>query len=290
MRVISSITAAIGGLFLLALSPVQAASPAITVNAIRVPGWNIIADTLAGMATVVNGKRNDIIMQQTCNLAWGDSTQQEVNAALAKSNIDAEKIPLVGNSLSMLVNGDTLQQQIACTAWMSNSLFATPDSERYLEDAPATKDKPAKKVFSQTRFAEDTRASIAVARATAQLYAVIAENLQQQPATDWAGWQQRIKTIVAFYAPEYLKSIRTYHAADIGKPLITNSITGHGYDVSLTDGFRLVKNGADVTLLSRNVVWLGGGKILGQDFFFRVAIFAQPAVQESPKASKNKKK
>lgn len=316
-----TIRTAAGGLTLLAGASTFAAPQDLPIKYISAPAYNIITDTLFNLTPLLAGKRNNFLMQQVCDLARGNTTQPDVNRQLRQNKIDIQKLSLTGDLGYLATTGTLHERQTACAAWLATSVFLSEDNQAYFKkvvsEVPApqptqvessgwafwkteSKTPPSpptiKKesvVFNQARFIQDARFKMAVARATAQLYAVTAQNIQASSPVSAQTYHEYIVAIVQNYAAEYLKSVDTFYRSDDNKTLTLESITASGYSLRNTIGNRLVKNGESIQLLSRDVPWLGGGKIMGADYYVKIAIvpiMKEKPVVKSPPAKSAKKK
>ncbi|KFC96137.1 putative exported protein [Leminorella grimontii ATCC 33999 = DSM 5078] len=300
MRLTSVIKTAVGGLLLLSASQAIASADDLAVKYVSIPTWNIITDTLNEMTPKLEGKRDDFLMKQVCDLARGDVTQQQVNVELSKRGINARKIPTSGSPWSLLVNGNLKQQQAVCTAYLASSMFQPVNTRIYLENAPkpAVKEKKEEKepsgwtfwksdnkenagknavsqneqVFNLPRFNKDMHARMAVAQSTAQLYAVIAANISDSTPLTWPEYQQRVIAIVNNYGAEYLRSIDMFYASGLDKPILARSIEDNGYTIEDNEGNRLIQSDANPQLISHGVTWFGNGRILGNDYFVNMTV------------------
>lgn len=297
-----------GGLTLLASASIFAAPQDLPIKYVSAPAYNIITDALFDLTPQLAGKRNNFLMEQICALARGETTQTDVDRRLRQQNIDIRKLKQIGELGDLVTTGTLHERQTACTAYLATSLFLNEDNRVYFKnvasEAPTAQPAEAERsgwafwkteskkppsppavkkesmVFNQVRFIQDARLKMAVARATAQLYAVIAQNIQASSPVSAQTYRQYIAAIVQSYAEEYLKSIETFYLGDDNKILKLENITANGYSVSNISGNRLVKNGENIQLLSRGVPWLGEGKIMGGDYFVKIAI--APLVKEIP--------
>ena len=284
------IKTAAGGLLFLTSCHVFAAASDLNVKSINVPAYNLIVDALNNM-NAANGKRDDFIMKQICDLARGDKTQEDVNELLARSNIDVRTIPLQGSLNSLLVNGNQPAQAYACATYVATTL-SQPTDNSYLYD----KNKNAKGVIETTlnpaKFASDMRIKMSMAQATAQLYAVIAGNLPTESNSTWDDYQRSVVRTVYNYAPEYLRLVKVLYTTDTAK-YTPGTITKSTVSVADNQGRELQITPTGPVLVSRGVVWLGNGKILGKEYFSPVEIIASAAPvtpAETKKAPPQEKK
>jgi hypothetical protein len=299
------IKTAVGGLSLLIATVGYAAPQDLPVKFVSVPSYSIITDTLFNLTPLVAGKRNTFLMQQICDLARGDATQQDVNQRLIQNNIDPMQLAKAGAAGMLVLKSEITDRQLACAAYLATSLFQPVDMTSYYpqgQKAPekeesswlpwrsAKEEKAENRRFQSDRFIHDSKVQLAVARATAQLYAVIAQNVPQQPISDWKTRQQQIAEVLKNYAAEYLKSIDSFYKAEAGAALSLDYLTASSYSVHNANGNRLVKKGEDMELFSRGVTWLGNGMIIGKNYFVDITILAAPAKVAERKETEQKKK
>lgn len=246
----------------------------LDVKTIDVPSYNLIADALDNM-NAANGKRNNFVMQQICDLARGDKTQDEVFAILSKNNIDPKVIPEKGDLLSLLVNGNKPSQAYTCATYMATSLSRLSDNSLFYE---SVKDKTGKVEtrLNSVKFASEIRIKMSIAQANAQLYAIIASNLPTGSNMTWNDYQGSIARTVYNYAPEYLRLMTALYTSDTAK-YSPGTITKSTLSVADNQGRELQITPKGQVLISRGVVWLGNGKILGKEYFSPVKIIETPA-------------
>jgi hypothetical protein len=289
-------------IFLGSYSPFSPAQD-ISVKTVTLPAWNIITSTLLKMTPLVNGKRDNTVMAQICGLARGQKSQQEVNDFLVSNKIKVASLSTEGGTLSLLVNGNKVQQQSACTAYLASSLFTPVDTTVYMrdevktedkskaskKDSTATKSEGSHKVFDQAQFVQDMRVQIALAQATAQMYAVIASNLAEDKGLSWGEYQSKIQQLVSDYAAIYLQSEVSFYTNLAQQPITIQALNTGGYRVADNVGHELIRNGSSLLFRSLDVDWLGAGKIFGQNSVVRVTII-DSVVKHNNSAEKKERK
>lgn len=281
------------GILLLTAQQTLATPQDLPVKSISVPTYNMITDALQAITPTINGKRNDFAMQQICALARGEKTQQDINEILKEKGIKIANLQANGGVAALLINGDKEQQQMSCAVYLATSLFEPMNNGAYftkkLVKQSVTKEKkdsgwdfwnfkksdeaqPEKEqvVFNQQQFLQDAQIKMAIVQATAQMYAVIAENIQKGNDLYWADYQQRIANIVDDYAPEYLRKVSVFYKNNAVKPLQLVNISLSSFTVTNNSGDVLAQQAGNVMLTNKGVIWFGNGKILGKDYFSQV--------------------
>jgi len=299
MSILTTIRTAAGGLLFLLSFQLMAGSENLPVKSVNMPVANVISQALTGMTPLFEGKRNPFMMQQVCALARGDVTQEQVNQVLKDNNVVVESLSDNRSALALLVNKDLLAQQMSCTAYLATSLFEPVSMENYLPKTPRGAEQKMAKAgaalptiravtFDAVRFDADMEVRLAVAKATAQMYAVIAANLAGTPPLTWAQYQQRVAEIVADYAGEYLKSVAAFYTADSKSPLKSEAIQGNDFRVRNALGDMLEQHDGQSLLYSQGVKWLGEGRIFGKmDVVPVTLISGNPAEKLSHKNKAN---
>ncbi len=293
MRMTNVIKTAIGGLLILGSSQTFAAATDLNVKSINVPVYNVITDTLMSM-NAANGKNNSFVMQQICDLARGDKTQQDVTLLLGKNHVDINSIPAEGSVLSLLINGNKPGQAYVCATYLA-TLLNQPTDNATLFDYTTDKKGNKQSSLNAVKFAGVMRLKMSLAQATAQLYAVIAGNLPYSENSSFSEYQQSVARTVYNYAPEYLRLMKVLYTADTAEYTAGN-ITKSTLSVADNQGKELQITPLGPVLISRGVMWLGQGKILGMDYFSPVKIIEsvqseqQPDNEVVPQENKKKKK
>ena len=292
-------------------SPAAKATTTSTVAVMSIPAYTLITDSLNSLVPRVNGKVNEPVMRLVCDMARGDRVRADIIRALENSKVNVAAVPVQGSPLSVLVHGDTRLQQSVCASYLATSLFDTPDNARYrgVKKEQVSEEKllpaPAKwKVWEEqktetvtterqtvswdtTKFAEDVKVQVALAKATAQLYALLATNLGTQSQTA-AMVDARVKQSLADLAGDYLNSVQQMYRDTQAQTMTVNLLNETGYAVSDGTGNVLRRSDTGLRLTYRGIEWLGNGKILGKDHFVNLSLrdipvaVAEPVVEEKP--------
>lgn len=270
-------------------APSQTPPPAVAGDdAVRLnlPALPIIRNAVFSLTPTFNGQRDPQIMSQMCGLARGELNQGQVNTFLAQRSIDPAKLPKTGSPLSLLVNGDKAGQITGCAAYLATSVMLAPDTNEYMksvavtEKTPAGKAKPGAKPEAKPTTVQqlDTKAlsltlpvKLAVARANADIFALIASQLQRQPGLTLGEYRNQAMQLFTRLAPVYLQRIKVQMPS------------GVRFDVVRLDGGALVFRGSDgsffdfdgtnLRLTQSDVLWFGEGKLMGQEYSLPVAYF-----------------
>lgn len=194
---------------------------------------------------------------------------------MARSNIDVRTIPQQGSLTSLLINGNQPAQAYACATYVATTLSQPTDNSSLYDEKKNAKGV-IEKTLNPTKFASDMRIKMSMAQATAQLYAVIAGNLPTESNSTWDDYQRSVVRTVYNYAPDYLRLVKVLYTTDTAQ-YSPGTITKSTLSVADTQGRELQITPQGPVLISRGVVWLGNGKILGKEYFSPVEIIASAA-------------
>ncbi|QRY78225.1 hypothetical protein JVX91_21905 [Pseudomonas sp. PDNC002] len=256
-------------------------------NWVSVPTLPIMQDAIITMAPTFNGQRDVLLSGQICALATGQATQDQVNDQLRKLNIEPTRLPLNSpDSVSLLVNGDRAGQIMSCAAFQATEVLRPVDPQEFMKaavavtDAQKPEDKPAhvavseqKPEFDGALLARVLPLRIAQARANADVFALIAEQLQRTPGLSVQEYRDKTRELFARLAPAYLERVRlqmppsnaSYQVVQLDKRhLVFGNNVGTRYDFSADNGLVLTQNGQ---------IWYGKGHLLGSIYRLRAAYF-----------------
>lgn len=273
------------GLGLLTFSAAAAAEGLVT-NVIGYPLATLVNDTLAQLVPKVKDQRNNFVMQMVCDLARGDRTQEDVNAQLGQHGISSADIPQKESPLSLLVNGDRPRQQQTCLAYIATTLLYPPDNGFLFSQ----KDGNNKPVINQQQATREFAIRMAIAEATAQFYAVVAQNLSPEQGQSFSRYRQQVAEIALQYAPVYFQSIKIHFNQHASEQVQINQLDNRNYAVSDSGGREIAYRNGVFSYKRQGVDWLSGGYILGRLYMVDVAAFAMTPVKAAGKEKKGKGK
>lgn len=271
-----------------------------------IPALPIIQESVFALSPTFGGQRNVEAMKQVCGLARGELKQEQVDAFLKQQKLDPTKLPKQGNSLSLLVNGDKAAQTTACAAYLATTVLLPVEAGEFMRSvmppaarpelapeggktmgaetpdsgAMSTSAAPASATGSiQPVFQIDNKSlalvlpiKLAEARANADVFALIAAELQLRPGLTVEQYRELSRQLFSRLAPIYLDRIKaqipsanaTFKLIDLNADRFAfSSSTGSVFEFGV-DGLVLRQNG---------VVWYGQGKLLGMDYPLQVAYF-----------------
>lgn len=290
-----------------AMLPVLPATPpkadsAVHRNWISIPALPVIQDAVFSLSPTFDGQRNPALMAQICGLARGELKQEQVTEFLRQNNVEVEKLPKQGDPLALLVNGDKAGQVTACAAYLSTSVLSAIDLSEFTSrtEAPAQAPAEDEPVKGKTKGKEKAAAKpkvevahkpsepqlqvdkaalsvvlpvkLALARANADVFALIAAELQRRPGLSVAEYREQARQMFVKLAPVYLERIK----AQLPQANTQYRLLRFDADLfafSSTTGSLFEFSGGGLTLLQNSVIWYGQGKLLGQEYPLQVAYF-----------------
>lgn len=145
-----------------------------------------------------NGQRNELLMSHVCALARGESTQQQVVQTFLQQGIDLSQVPQQGLPLSLLVDPDISRRVTACAAHIATSVMMLPKTSEFMVESttPLTSGKQKLNIETQ-KLNYYLGIQLAVAKADADFFALIATRLEKKPGLTLEQYNQQAKAMFA---------------------------------------------------------------------------------------------
>jgi hypothetical protein len=248
--------------------------PTKVSNGVALPALPIIQGAVTALVPMPSGQRNELLMSQVCALARGESTQQQVAQTLLQQGIDLSQVPQQGHPLSLLVDPDMSRRATACAAHIATSVMMLPKTSDFMVEAttPAASGKKKLNVDPQ-KLNYFLGIQLAVAKADADFFALIATRLEQTPGLTLEQYNQRAKALFAEIAPLYLQRIKELHAMGQNVQYTLVEYSDSDFKFTSNNGY-LFEFGYDGLNLSFNrTPWFGAGNLLGKTYLLDVDYF-----------------
>ncbi|AIN16041.1 Uncharacterised protein [Yersinia pseudotuberculosis] len=253
-------------------------TPKIEPHRVELPALPLIQQAVAGLVPAVDGPHKELIMSQVCALARGERSQEQVAQTLVKFGIDISNIPQQGHPLSLLVETDKSSRIIGCAAYVANSVMVVPKPTEFMTstDKPSgvssgkknevgTKEKTLS--IDAKKLAQYLRVQLSVARADADIFVIIAVELQKKSGLTADQYTVQAKKIFSEYALAYLQRVKALHAESGGTHYKLIIYSDEYFKFISSDGY-LFEYGYDgLSLYFNKIPWYEGGKLLGKDYF-----------------------
>lgn len=252
---------------------------------LAVPALPILQSAVFSLADALAPHKNPLAMEQICALAKGETQQANVNHFIQQQGGNAQSIPPQGHPLSLLVNGDRQAQTRACAAYLAISVLSPLSLNGLLVEQasapPQDKNKPVEKrepQIDQAKLLASLPGKLAIAQTNADFFALIATELQQRPGLTLEQYRQLSMEMFVGLAADYLLRLKEqtpppgteYKVLKLDADqfmFVSSTRTLFEYDFS---GLKLQQNG---------MTWFGEGKLLGKDYFLKVAYLPSTATQ-----------
>ncbi|MFT0475619.1 hypothetical protein ACMSI6_17045 [Pseudomonas antarctica] len=250
-------------------------------NWLRVPALPVIQDAIVQMSPKFNEASKAPMMEQLCALARGEVKQEQVNAFLKQQGVDAQTLPQQGSPFSLLINGDQPGQATACAAYLATSVLSTVNAAEFMIPvvAPAANGQPEKSSLQidNALLTQALSIKLAVARANADVFALIAVELQHRPGLTVEQYREQTGQLFARLAPTYLHRIKEQlPPANTQYELLQMDNSRFVFKSSVGSVFEFGRNG--LILRQGGIVWYGKGRLMGQEYPLQVEYF--PAAVE----------
>ncbi len=228
-----------------------------------------------------DGQRNEMMMNQVCALARGESTQQQVAQALLQQGIDLSRVPQQGHPLSLLVDPDMPRRITACAAYIATSVMSVPKTTEFMVEATTASASGKKKLnVDPQKLSYFLGIQLAVAKADADFFALIATRLEKTSGLTLEQYNQQAKTLFADIAPLYLRRVRELYAQGQNVQYTLVEYSDSDFKFTSDNGY-FFEFGYDGLNLSFNrIPWFGAGKLLGKTYLLNVDYLAGRSITE----------
>ncbi|HEJ1200400.1 hypothetical protein ACOWPU_13020 [Pseudomonas aeruginosa] len=243
---------------------------------VALPALLIIQEAISELVPVVDGQRNDMMMSQVCALARGESTQEQVEQKLLKHGINLENVPRQGHPFSLLVSSDPLSRTTACAAYVATSVMTFPEVREFMsEDKSGVSDSKTggKLTVDPKKLHRFLGVQLAVARADADFFALLATKLESTPGLTLEQYKKSAQGLFAKVALSYLRRIKSLYADGQSRQYSLLEYSGNYFRFASNDGFLFAYGHDGLYLKFNQVSWYGAGKILGKKYMLDVAYF-----------------
>ncbi|WP_219268464.1 hypothetical protein [Pseudomonas sp. Xaverov 259] len=244
--------------------------------AVALPALTIIQNAVVSLVPTINGQRNDLMMRQVCALARGEASQDQVSQTLREQGIDLTAIAHKDHPMSLLINTDQSLRITACAAFVATSAMTLPKTSEFMVEAKT--DTPESKntkglVIDLQKLNRFLGVQLAVAKADADLFALMATELEKTPGLTLAHYNQRAQSLFTALAPAYLQRVKELYASGINTTFKLLEYSDSEFKFSTSSG-HLFAYGYDGLNFSLNrIPWYGEGKLLGKTYLLDVAYF-----------------
>ncbi|MFJ4195731.1 hypothetical protein [Pseudomonas sp. NPDC089534] len=244
---------------------------------LRTPALPVIQEAVFQLSPRFDEPRQTLMMEQLCGLARGEAKQEQVSAFLTQQGIDAQTLPRQGSPLSLLINGDRAGQASACAAYLATTVLSTVNVAEFMRPVtvPAANGQPEKTSLQidNALLTSTLSVKLAVARANADVFALIAVELQRSPGLTIPQYREQAGQLFARLAPTYLQRIKEQlPPANTQYKLLQMDDSRFVFSSSVGSVFEFGRNG--LILSQGGIVWYGKGRLMGQEYPLQVECFS----------------
>ncbi|WP_447750336.1 hypothetical protein [Pseudomonas nicosulfuronedens] len=269
--------------------PATLAAAPIHRNWLSVPALPFVQDAVLSLAPKLENGLNSELMNQLCGLARNELAQDQVNTFLRDHQIDVGQ----QGPLALLVNGDKAGQATLCAAHLASGAFSTVDLEPFIQQ-PAAEAVAEQSTVGQTSKIDPASAALllsvklAVARANADVFALIASELQRRPGLPPVEVREQAQQLFSRLAPTYLARIRS-SLSEPGTTFQLRQLSKGRLVFTSSDGASFELKSGQLTLRQDGATSFGNGRLLGLSRVLQVRYFDEDveALMTSP-ASESK--
>ena len=244
------------------------------VRGVELPALPIIQGAVGGLVPTLDGKRNDMMMRQVCALARSEITQEQVEQTMLQQGIDLKKIPQQGHPLSLLTNTDLSLRMTACAAYIATSVMILPKTSEFMVEVGTTDPEKSKVIsIDSQKLNKFLSVQLAVAKADADLFALIASELEKSPGLTVDQYKRRAQISFAMIAPAYLQLVKNFYVSANENVYTLLEYSERNFNFRSSDGYLFVLGFGGLSLSFDKVPWYGAGKLLGKTYMLDVAYF-----------------
>jgi hypothetical protein len=243
-------------------------------GSIKIPALAIIQDAVLELAPSFNGQRNNIFASQACALARGEINTDKLKEILAKE--EAGKKSMTDDQLAVLLGADVQVQSSACAAFLATSVLVPIDVTEFTtvvngvgaEHSSTLKNQSLQ--INRDKLAQVLPAKFAVAGVNAEVFALIATELQRRPGLSLRQYRDISKDLFVKLSKTYLIRLEQYRPAASTKFEMVKMNDQHFTFSASTGGvFDFSRDG--LVLRQRGVIFYGKGLLIGEAYPVDVA-------------------
>lgn len=229
---------------------------------VKVNALPLIISAANKIVPELNIDNSDVVFNRVCNVAYGelkiDAFKNELKQAYADKN-NKDKQIVIPDALN---SDDIKSYQAVCAAYVIRSSEIIPNVNQFVTEH--------KNGDGQNDVKADEAAVInlmpfrlAVAIATAELYARIAVDLQAKKINSIETYTQSANSLFTQYASQYLEKIQTYHKENINDKYQLLLLQKGNFLFKSNTGYVVNIDNQGLSVYWYGTPWLANGYLLG---------------------------
>lgn len=237
----------------------RAEATPLSRTSVRINPLPAIMNVVAGVVPDLNLNNNEVVLNHVCRVAYG-----EVKPAAFRDEINQLGIAKgKDGAFAQLIQSDEVKPyQTVCAAYMIQSVAAIPDVNQYVTQQKNLDGQPVVKA-NEEAVINLMPFKLAVARATAELYARIAVDLPGKKMQSVEMYNQKIHHLFAQFAASYLENVRTYNKEEMNHRYQLLLLQKGKFTFKSTTGYVLDITHEGMNLYLYGAPWLANGYVLG---------------------------
>lgn len=220
----------------------------------------VIISVVADEVSELDLNHRDTVFSRVCRVAYGEVKPSAFREEFNRSReADKEKLSAFSR---LLQSDDITPYQTVCAAYMIKSATSIPDVNKYVTYQ--------KNADGQTVIKSNEEAIVnlmpfrlAVVRATAELFAHIAEELPEKKAMSGEMYNQKIHRLFVQSASDYLETVRKYNKEEINNKYQLLLLQEGRFVFKSSTGYMIDITTERLSLYLYGTPWLANGYILG---------------------------
>lgn len=246
-----------------------------------VPSLPIMQKAVLAINPMIEPRRDAWVMENICALARGDRSELQVKQSLGDAGVNFTKALERGSLLEVLGSGDTAQRSTVCAVYLVKTLLSPPLASDFMSMPGTVANKAstgtsAQPIVDTQRLNQTLAVKLAVAKASADVFALIANELQQVPGLTVEQYQDRTQKLFSTLAPAYLTRVRELYTPQ-GVEYILTEYSDARFAFNSSDGSEFEFSRSGMKLMFNNITWIGDSQLLGKAYYWKTKYYASTA-------------
>ncbi|GGK53641.1 hypothetical protein SAMN04490189_5255 [Pseudomonas koreensis] len=241
------------------------------------PALPLIHRAIGSLVPTAEWGRSESMMGLVCALARGDRTQEQLDKMMRDEALNFSKVSSRDEFVSLLTNKDASQRTSACAAYVAASATIIPNSIEFeldLSKETGTSKEAESRRIDKVKTEQTLGKLLVVARANAEVYALIARKLENKHWSSISEYEEQAKLIFKENAFFYLRRVNQLASERVGSIELL-SLSGRALEFITSSGYRFKLDSDGILLRLSGIPWLGSGYILGRSYHLNVGYGSQ---------------
>lgn len=234
---------------------------------ISYPALPLISQEIMKIKPILGGALKPDVLKDICALAQDKITTQETTRKLLNENRDLESIRNSSSPEALLINDNKSSREMICAAYMANLPFQEiPFNNSY--DLDGTNKN--KMIINDKVLADALMTRIAIVRANADLYTLIASKISNYKASSLDEYRQKIIEIFSEESAVFLKAAERYYIENKSNNITIYKTSDSEFEFNLSNWRYSIIDDSNLVLKNNGVTWFGKNYLLGSQYYIKV--------------------